>query len=97
MDVHALGTRADCLQHIEVVGAVEVRVDPTLQADLGGAGLLRLDDTAGDLADLEHVGAATKVQRQRPFGERAELALERADVGVVDVPVDHEGDHVADC
>ncbi len=96
MYVHALGTRTDRPQHLEVVGAVEVWVDPTLKADLGGAGLLRFDDAAGDLADLEQVGAATKVQRQRPLGERAELALERADVGVVDVPVDHEGDHIAD-
>src|ERR1019366_512838 len=91
-----LGTGAYRLEHFEVVVAVEVRVDATLKADLGGTGVLCLHDAPGDLVELEQVGAATKVQRQRTFGERAELALERADVCVVDVPVHHEGDHIAD-
>ena len=41
-------------------------------------------------------GVAAQVQRQRALGERAEAALERADVGVVDVAVADEGDGVAD-
>ena len=96
MDVDALKPGPDRPQHLEVVVAVEVRVDAPLQADLGGARLLRLDDAPGDLVDLEQVGAAPQVQRQRTLGESAEPALEGADVGVVDVPVGDEGDHVAD-
>ena len=37
-----------------------------------------------------------EVERQRTLRERAELALERADVRVVDVAVAHEGHDVAD-
>ena len=84
------------LQHLEVVVAVEARVDPALQADLGGALRLGLDDASGDLVDLEQVGAAAQVERQRALREGAEPALESADVRVVDVPVGDEGDGVAD-
>ena len=37
VDVDPLGRRPDGAQHVDVVVAVEVRVDATLQADLGGA------------------------------------------------------------
>ena len=46
--------------------------------------------------ELEQVGGAPEVERERALGERAELALEGADVGVVDVPVGHVGHLVAD-
>ncbi len=49
----------------------------------------------GDLAQVQQVGAAPQVERQRALGEGAELALEGADVGVVDVAVGDVGDLVA--
>ena len=84
------------LQHLEVVLAVEVGVDAALQADLGRPAGFGLDDAPCDLVDLEQIGAAAQVERQRALGEGAEPALEGADVRVVDVAVGDEGDHVAD-
>ena len=59
-------------------------------------GVLGLDHPSGDLVELEQVGRAPQVERQRALGEGAEPALEGADVGVVDVAVGHPGDVVAD-
>ena len=82
---------------VDVVVAVEVGVDAALQADLGGAELGAPRRTrAGDVVEGEQVRRAPQVERQRALGEAAELALERADVRVVDVAVVDEGDHVAD-
>ena len=53
-------------------------------------------DALGDLVEAQQVRLAPQVERQRPLAERAEAALERADVGVVDVPVRDVGDGVAD-
>ena len=47
-------------------------------------------------SSVEQVGVAAQVERERALGEGAEPALEGADVGVVDVAVDDEGDVVAD-
>ncbi len=82
--------------HVEVVVAVEVGVDPTLEADLGGTAVDRLLHPGTQLVGAEEVRVAPEVQRQRALREGAEPALERADVGVVDVAVPHEGDGVAD-
>ena len=84
------------LEHVEVVVAVEVGVDAALEAHLGGALGLGLGHAARDLVELEQVGRAAQVQRERALGEGAEAALEGADVGVVDVAVAHVGDGVAD-
>ena len=81
---------------VEVVVAVEVGVDPALEADLGRAALDRLDHAALHLGEVEQVRVAAQVQRQRTLRERAEPALERADVRVVDVAVADERDVVAD-
>ena len=48
-----------------------------------------------DLVQLQQVGRAAQVERERALGEGAEAALEGADVGVVDVAVAHEGHVVA--
>ena len=96
VDVDALGAGSHGPQHLEVVLAVEARVDPPLETDLGGALLLGFDDAPCDLVDLEQVWAAAQVERQGSLGEGAEPALERADVRVVDVPVGDEGHRVAD-
>ncbi len=95
VDVDPLRAGPDRLDHVEVVVAVEARVDATLEADLGRALRLGLGHPAGDLLQLEQVRGAAQVERQRALGEGAEPALERADVGVVDVPVGDEGDRVA--
>ena len=81
---------------VDVVVAVEVGMDTALQADLGRAALDRLDDAALHLLHLDEVRLAPQVERERALRERAELALERADVRVVDVAVADERDLVAD-
>ena len=86
---------ADGPDDLQVVVAVELGVDAALQADLGGPHGLGLGHPVGDVAELEQVRRTPQVERQRPLGEGAELALEGADVGVVDVPVGHVGDLVA--
>ena len=80
---------------VDVVVAVEVRMDAALQRDLGGAHLPRFHRALGDVVEGEQVRRAAQVQRQRALGEAAELALERAHVGVVDVAVVHPRDGVA--
>ena len=82
--------------HRQVVLAVEVGMDAALEADLGGAALDGFDDPALDLLEVEQVRRPAEVERHRALRERAELALERADVRVVDVAGSHEGDDVAD-
>ena len=83
------------VEHVEVVVAVEVGVDAALQAHLGRTLGLGLGHAPRDLVELEQVGGAPQVQRQRALGERAEAALERAHVRVVDVAVADEGHRVA--
>ena len=82
-------------RHVEVVLAVEVGVDAALETHLGGAALDRFDDPPLDLVAVEEIRVAAEVQRQRTLREGAELALERADVRVVDVAIAHERDRVA--
>ena len=96
VDVDPLRRLSDGPDHLEVVVAVEARVDAALEAHLGGPGGLGLGDSLGDVAQLQEVRGAAQVERQRALGERAEPALEGAHVGVVDVAVGHPGDHVAD-
>ena len=81
---------------VDVVVAVEVGMDAALEAHLGRAALDRLDHAALHLLHLDEVGLPAQVERERTLRERAEPALERADVRVVDVAVAHEGDLVAD-
>ena len=95
MDVDGGRGRPHRPGHVEVVLAVELGVDPPLQADLGGPQRFGLADPLGDLVQGQEIGGAAQVEGQRPFGEGAEPALEGTDVGVVDVAVDHVGDLVA--
>ena len=73
--------------YLEVIVAVEVRVDTTLQTDLGCTELCSFNRAALHLVEPEQIRVATQVERQRTLRESAELALERADVGVVDIAV----------
>ena len=47
---------------VEVVVAVEARVDAALEADLGGAPLLGFHHPLGDVVEIEEVGVAAQVQ-----------------------------------
>ena len=63
MDVH-LGTGFvhRLLGDVDVVVAVEVGMDATLEADLGGTDLGRLDDLLLHLLEGEQVGLAPEVE-----------------------------------
>ncbi len=78
----------DLPSQVEVGGAGQIGVDPALHADLGGPGRNGLVDP------LPHLG---KTQRERirivmALGEGTEPATGVADVGEVDVAIDHVGD-----
>ncbi len=81
---------------VDVVVAVEVGMDAALEADLGRAAFDRFDDAALHLFHLDQVRLPAQVERERALRERAETALVRAHVRVVDVAVADEGDLVAD-
>ena len=70
-------------------------MDAALQAHLGGTAVDRLDDAPLDLLEVEEIRIAAEVERERALRERAEPALEGADVRVVDVARAHERDDVA--
>ena len=78
-----------------VVVAREGRVDPALQAHLGGAALPRLLRAAHDLVHRHEEGRAAQVLGELALRERAEAALEVTDVRVLDVPRHDVGDLVA--
>ena len=80
---------------IDVVVAIEARVDSALQRDLSGAQLPRLGGALGNVIERQQIRRAAQVQRQRPLREAAELALERAHIGVVDVAIVNPCDGIA--
>ncbi len=75
----------DCPADCEIGGAGVFRMDAALQAYLGRAAAPSFLDPPLDLGDIEVVGPAAQVFAELPLRERAELAAEIADVGVVDV------------
>ena len=92
MHVHARHPLLDRPHQVGVRGDRQLRVDAALHAHLGGAGPPRLLGPVGDLVDGQPVGVGVALA----LGERAEPAADVADVGEVDVAVDHVGDVVAD-
>ena len=62
MDVDGVRRLAYGLEHLEVVVAVELGVDPTLETHFGGPDLLGLPHPVGDLAQLEQVRAPTQIE-----------------------------------
>ena len=70
-------------------------MNAALHAHFRGAALPRFPRAALDFLVAEVVGAPAQVFRQLALGEGAELALEVADVGVVDVAVHDERNHIA--
>ena len=95
VDVHVGRRFLHRAAEVEIGLAGVVGVDAALHADFGGAALPGLDHAALHLVEPEVVGLAAQVLGQLALGEGAELALEVADVGVVDVAVDDVGDDVA--
>ncbi len=57
VDVHVGHRRLHRTGHVDVVVAVEVRVDAALQGDLGGAHLPTLGSPLGDVVEREQVRA----------------------------------------
>src|SRR6185312_3133919 len=76
---------------VEVGGAGQVGVDAALHADLGRPGRPGLVDAVADLGHGQGVGVGVGAA----LGEGAEPAAGVADVGEVDVAVDHVGDVLA--
>src|SRR5690625_1665815 len=88
MDMNPRLGRLDLLQNIEVSLAGVLGVDAALHAHFGGPALPGLGDSAVNLLRRQVIGPAAQVLAQLALGKGAELALEVADVGVVDVAVD---------
>src|SRR4029434_10244856 len=95
MDVHAGSGPANSRTDLHVSLAGETRLDASLHADLGRAAIPGFARAPGDFVERQGVRATAQVLAQLPFRERAELALEVADVGVVDVAADDVRDGVA--
>ena len=82
----------DCSGDVEVRRSGQLGVDPALHADLRRAHVNRLNGAGGDLVQRERVGVGVGLALR----EGAEPAAGVADVGEVDVAVDHICDLVAD-
>ena len=80
---------------IDVSLARVLGMDAALHAHFRAAALPGFPRAALDLLVGEVVGPTAQVLGQLALGKRAELALEVADVGVVDVAVDDVADGVA--
>src|SRR6266508_1626210 len=70
-------------------------MNAALQADFGRAALPCLDGAARDLLEREVVRPAAQVVAQLALRECAEAAGVAADVGVIDVAINHVMDDVA--
>ena len=72
-----------------------VRMDPTLHTDLGGTPVPGFLATTRQFLCGQVIGLAAQVLTLLALGERAELTLEVADIGVVDVAVNDVTDGIA--
>ena len=91
LDVDGGRLLADGAQHVGVVAERKPRMQPAHDVHLGGAALARLACLGADVLQAVLVRAVLVLLAV----ERAELAAERADVRVVEVPVDVEEHLVA--
>src|SRR5690606_483248 len=81
---------------VDVVVAVEVGVDTTLETHLGGPFGGGFAHPLGDVVEREQIRRTPQVERERTLGEPTEPAFEGAHVRVIDVAVVYERDNVAD-
>ena len=84
-----------CARDIDVIVAVKIGVNTTLQSDLGCSQVPCLACAIGDVVEREQIRCASQVEREGTFREPAELALKCAHVGVVDIAVVHPRDGIA--
>ena len=84
-----------CACYVDVIVAIKIGVNTTLQRDLGGAKCVTFAHALGNVVKRQQIWRATQVEAERALGKPAELAFERAHVGVVDVAVVHPSDVVA--
>ncbi len=95
VDVHAGPGGLHGAQDRDIGLAGVLRMNAALQADLGGALRPGLLDAPGDLGQRQVVGPVARAGLGGGLGEGAEAAAVGADVGVVDVAVDHVGHGLA--
>ena len=88
MHMHLRHRRLHRAADLQIFLAGVGRMDAALHADLGSSACPRLAHPPRDLVHGEIVGLAAQVLAHLAFREGAELALERTDVGVVDVAGD---------
>ena len=93
--MHLRHRRLDGAANIQIGGTGVLGVDATLHAHLGCTAIPCLDTATCDLIEVEVVGRTSQIFAELPLGERAELTLEVADVGVVDIAIHDVGDLVA--
>jgi len=70
-------------------------MDTALQTHLGGAPLPGFPGTAADLLQIQIVGRAAQIPRRPALRESAKAAMKIADVGVIDIAIDHVTDAIA--
>ena len=97
VNVHVGHSALHRTRHVDVVVAVEVRVDAALQGHFCGTEGSGLHGTVRDVVERQQVGGAAQVERHRPLREPAEAALVGAHVRVVDVAVVDPRDGVSHC
>ena len=95
MYVHIRQHRLDRAADAEIGLAGVVGMNAALQAHLGGAAIPCLLRSPHHFVQRQIVGCAAQFLVRLAFGERAETAAVVADVGVVDVAVDHVAHDVA--
>ena len=88
VDVDRRVVRPDVVEQVQVVIDAELRMMPALHQNLRAADRLELLDLFADLLGRKHVRVVLALGAH----ERAELAVDVADVRVIDVPVDDVGD-----
>ena len=89
VNVHAREGGLHRFADLEVGGAGVLGVDAALHAHLGRPAIPSLAGPAHHLVEPEIVRLAPQVLAELAFGEGAELALEVADIRVVDIAIDH--------
>jgi hypothetical protein len=95
VNVHAWNGGAHRATYLHIGVAGETRVDAALHTHFGRTALPGLSRAPGNLVQRQIVRAAAQVLAHLAFGEGAELAFERADIGVIDVARDDVRNDVA--
>ena len=81
--------------NLEIRAPGEIGMDAALQADLGRAALPGFVRAPHDFVQAQYIRRTAQRFTGLAFRERAELALVLAQVGVIDIAVDHIADAVA--